>query len=238
MAYQTRQPAKDIGATIGVSEHSVWQRAHLLGLERKPKAEHRPLWQETRTCITCGVAFVVTKAWVGGGRPGRACSRQCANRARLKALYAGIIEDNSIPEPNSGCWLWLGPITGAGYGAVQADGKGHGAHKLSYALAYGDPHPAAVIRHLCNNRACVNPVHLASGTTKDNADDMVRADRHARGSRHPGAKLSEEVIPLIVGSHRDGASIRSLAREHGVSPKAIQLVLRGVTWKHVGATWS
>ncbi len=40
-----------------------------------------------------------------------------------------------IPEPNSGCWLWSGNITGNGYGSFRDhDGLLVAAHQRAYAL--------------------------------------------------------------------------------------------------------
>ena len=38
------------------------------------------------------------------------------------------LEARTLPEPNSGCWLWLGAVTNDGYGAI-----GHGKRSLSNA---------------------------------------------------------------------------------------------------------
>jgi hypothetical protein len=77
-------------------------------------------------------------------------------------------EKNYIPEPNSGCWLWLGFLTGSrGYGYLQVNGKSIRAHRFSYEKykgAIGD----AVIDHLCNVPSCVNPDHLEAVTQKIN----------------------------------------------------------------------
>lgn len=49
--------------------------------------------------------------------------------------------DGFTPEPNSGCWLWLGNVYG-GYGRMQMPGrKNIGAHVYSYRKLIG-PVPA------------------------------------------------------------------------------------------------
>jgi hypothetical protein len=68
------------------------------------------------------------------------------------------------------CWLWTGALD-EGYGRFSLIGrrdKSYRAHRIAYALAYGDPGQHLDTDHLCRNRACVNPVHLRPITTGDN----------------------------------------------------------------------
>lgn len=78
----------------------------------------------------------------------------------LEALY--------IPEPNSGCWLWLGTANSQGYGTLQDDGLTIRAHRVVYEAEVGPIPEGLVIDHLCRNRICVNPSHLEPVTFKEN----------------------------------------------------------------------
>ncbi len=82
-----------------------------------------------------------------------------------------LVWARSIPEPNTGCWLWLGRFSG------RPLLKGKKAHRLSLA-AFKGPIPAGLnALHTCHNIFCVNPDHLYAGTKKQNTDDMMRAGR-------------------------------------------------------------
>lgn len=73
----------------------------------------------------------------------------------------------AIPEPNSGCWLWLGSITDDGYAWGAQDGGGP-ASRSSYRVFRG-PTPANMqVDHTCKTRACVNPDHLQLLTREQN----------------------------------------------------------------------
>jgi hypothetical protein len=68
------------------------------------------------------------------------------------------------PEPNSGCWIWLGCRDKAGYGRVSVKGLSNldveNAHRVAYELFRGSIPIGHVIDHLCRNKWCVNPAHL------------------------------------------------------------------------------
>lgn len=69
-----------------------------------------------------------------------------------------------MPEPNSGCWLWLKSTGSHGYGqGYMSDVFGDTvvvAHRMSYLGFVGRIPKQRVIDHKCRNRVCVNPDHL------------------------------------------------------------------------------
>lgn len=69
------------------------------------------------------------------------------------------------PEPNTGCWLWLGRVTPKGYGRF---GRGEPAHRAALRL-HGIPVPIGMEPdHKCRVRCCVNPDHLEPVTHREN----------------------------------------------------------------------
>lgn len=76
------------------------------------------------------------------------------------------------------CWWWTGAIGTHGYGFFHIRGlKNMTAHVYSY-LAFKGPIPEGhQIRHTCDNRACVRPKHLITGTRKQNMQDAVERGR-------------------------------------------------------------
>lgn len=75
----------------------------------------------------------------------------------------------TVPEPNTGCWLWLARIDRAGYGRLQVGGKKLMAHRVAYESLVGPlPPDKPYLDHLCRVRSCVNPDHLEPVTFREN----------------------------------------------------------------------
>ena len=139
-----------------------------------------------------------------------------------------------MPEPNSGCWLWLGTTTGC-YGGMtigsRRDGTRRfiGAHRVSFELHIG-PIPAGLsVLHKCDTPFCVNPDHVYLGTHDDNMADMKLRGRSPHGERHGQAKLTLESvreIRLRVG----GESHSQVARRFGVSRSLVSMIVSGKRW--------
>lgn len=76
-----------------------------------------------------------------------------------------------IPEPNSGCWLWLGSVDKDGYGTIRRpDGAHLKAHRESYRYHCEDPGEDQVLHH-CDTPCCINPSHLYRGDPALNGRD-------------------------------------------------------------------
>lgn len=80
----------------------------------------------------------------------------------VRVTVAERLERLSIPEPNSGCTLWLGSLDAGGYGKVKGvDTQApQMAHRVAYETFVGPIPEGLQIDHLCRNRACINPQHL------------------------------------------------------------------------------
>lgn len=130
------------------------------------------------------------------------------------------------------CWIFTMKAEISGYGAFRIEGRTQLAHRVSWFLQY-DVWPAFLL-HECDVRRCVNPLHLGEGNYKLNAEDRVKRDRSAKGSRHGRARLNESDIATVdVLYFRDQLTTEEIARRYGVSRGAITHAVLRHNWKHI-----
>ena len=87
---------------------------------------------------------------------------------RAIARDAAYIEARSIPEPNSGCWIWTRDIARDGYGKMVMGGVNMSASRASYIIHKGEIADGLQVDHICHQPACVNPDHLRAVTPSFN----------------------------------------------------------------------
>lgn len=139
----------------------------------------------------------------------------------------GYYLSNTIPEPNSGCFIWLGAVSGSGYGQIKLFGKQSNAHRIVYELANNKVlDTCTVVRHKCDNPLCVNPDHLCEGTQMDNRQDAVTRNRTASGQRNGNARLSDSDVPRIFSLKSEGKTQQQIADVFGVDRSTIGYILR------------
>lgn len=86
-------------------------------------------------------------------------------------------QDKWVPEPNSGCYLWVGALAGnkcrQPRPRVEIAGKKYYVSRLVCEEAYGSMDGyLACHKSFCGNFLCVNPDHLYRGTASDNMMDI------------------------------------------------------------------
>lgn len=131
---------------------------------------------------------------------------------------AALLDGLSIPEPNSGCRLWLGSVS-KGYGYVSLNGKMRIASRVSYETYIG-PLGGNDACHHCDNTYCIEPTHLFAGDALANM-----ADRESKG--RTWKKLTNEQVRLIRDSAEKGFI---LADRYGVSQSLISII-RNRKWR-------
>jgi len=147
--------------------------------------------------------------------------------------------ESYTPEPNSGCFLWIGTLDAYGYGdfVIRKITVSKGvyrkerikAHRFAWELDRGPIPDGLQVLHRCDVPACVNPDHLFLGTPTDNMADRDAKERQARGEIF-GRGLTEADVLAIRASSETQAK---LAERYGVVFQTISDIQRRVTWRHV-----
>jgi len=146
-----------------------------------------------------------------------------------------LFNERYIPEPNSGCWLWEGPVDAHGYGSHHSER----AHRFSWELHRSEIPAGMCVLHKCDTPTCVNPDHLFLGTLADNNADKVRKGRHTgwgrghpllSGTKHPLAKLTDEDVLWIRIDPRNSSAV---AKDYGVSRQIVWKIKTRQVWTHL-----
>jgi hypothetical protein len=155
----------------------------------------------------------------------------------------------------TGCLLWMGARSTAGYGQTRCAHRLNYVHRVSWALANG-PIPAGLwVLHRCDTPPCYEPSHLFSGTAKDNGRDMASKGRAGlqrhpenvkrgadfikppgwikRGEDNPKTTLTEDDVRAIRRLYAAGTRQVALAAQFGITQTGISLIVTRKNWAHV-----
>lgn len=130
------------------------------------------------------------------------------------------------------CLIW--PFRRHPDGRAGRTSKGWAARIMCEAAHGPAPTPDHQAAHACGkgHEACVNPTHLSWKTPVENMADTLAHGTRIQGSKHRGAKLTEEAvrsIRLLAGTMLQ----REIAERFGVKLVCVNKVLNGITWRHV-----
>ncbi|QDF20020.1 endonuclease [Corynebacterium phage Stiles] len=139
-----------------------------------------------------------------------------------------------IRQPDE-CWNWQAYLASTGYGQFGTGGRIRYAHRVAFEIGTGRSPAGLVVRHTCDNRACVNPAHLLLGTHADNVRDKVARNRQLRGEQHGGAVLTDAAVIGMRRRARAGEPIIRIAADYGVNYRTAVTAIRGDRgmWNHV-----
>jgi hypothetical protein len=128
------------------------------------------------------------------------------------------------------CWNWVGNIHSSGYGQIRWDGVTYNAHRMAYLIFNGLIPQGQVVRHTCNNRKCINPKHLITGTYADNTIDAIKIGMHR------SQKLTEANVKVIKrllrGKYKRGLYSK-IARLFQVDHSSIRAIHKGYSYSWI-----
>lgn len=127
------------------------------------------------------------------------------------------------------CWEWTANKNNKGYGLFRPGGSRPKclAHRLSYEEKNGAIPKGSIIRHSCDNPACVNPAHLRAGSQYENMIDKVARLRHGFETMAPSAVIA------LLKDYVSGVSRKELSRKYGVPLSSLSDYTGGKSWSHL-----
>lgn len=172
-------------------------------------------------------------------------------------LWERVNKNGPIPslKPELGpCWEWTEGLTSAGYPAVHdpATKKQVRGNRAAWELIYGPVPDGLMVCHHCDNRKCLNPVHLFVDTAKGNYDDARKKGRmdnalaaiqkahdegrveYCRGEAMPNAKLSnEQVLEMRHLYDHEKWGYKKLKKKFRVSAGTCKRIVKRQIWTHI-----
>jgi hypothetical protein len=134
------------------------------------------------------------------------------------------------------CWEWTGHRDSQGYGRFHNGRRMEKASRVSYRLFVGQIKSSReLVCHKCDNPSCVRPDHLFLGSHAENMKDMASKGRSARlqGGDNPSAKITKDVVIVILKMLQEGKKYREIADATGVSMSTVGNIKRGDSWSKV-----
>lgn len=146
-----------------------------------------------------------------GERGAQAFTRPGADLPGQNVKAIRILDRIEVGHP-TGCWLWLGHINKAGYGAHgDSKNKCRLVHRWAYTYWRGPIPEGLAIDHLCRVRNCVNPWHLEPVTWREN---LLRGDTiAARNAAKTHCVHGHEFTEANTRLRHDGGTTRRACRQ-------------------------
>ena len=109
--------------------------------------------------------------------------------------------------------------------------------RWAFRALIGPLEDSQVVRHACDTPQCCNPGHWIAGSQAQNVKDMDDRGRRVTSPRvgveNGRAMLTDEQVREIRRRKADGALLRELAPDYGVSMRMISMIVRRERWTHV-----
>jgi len=172
----------------------------------------------------CGRCYA---RWQRHGDPAKTVRRSYSRHSTLEERL--IEQSDRSGGPNS-CWPWAPPLSEDGYARFTYGKRFRPAHVWSYVLVAGEPpSETPFVLHSCDNRSCINPNHLRTGTHQENMEDMKSRNRQARENL-PWSRLDWPRVREIRAAKLRGVSIRDLAATYEVCRSNIEKIVNNRYW--------
>ncbi len=120
-------------------------------------------------------------------------------------------------KPEGSCLIWSRSFNSDGYARAGVKGNTNiKVHREVFFDTHGYYPP--VVRHLCDNRQCINPDHLEAGTNLDNIKDRV-----GRGRSYNQVTTSD--YQKCEALRETGLTYKQISQIIEMKPKRVEYIL-------------
>lgn len=170
----------------------------------------------------CGTLRNVTRTILHNESKPRSCG--CSRKDRSINIFESNI------DKTLSCWIWKGSINKGGYGKFGQNGL---AHRFSYKIYVGKIGKGKQVCHTCDNRKCVNPLHLFLGSISANMRDRDKKNRQAKGSKIANSILTEDKVLSIRKMRLSGEEYQQISKKFKIDWYLVRAICKNRAWKHV-----
>lgn len=156
---------------------------------------------------------------------------------RRGAPIAERLQDGCVVDRETRCHNWSKGLDAGGYGQIKVKGKTQNAHRVAYRYLVGEIPAGIHVLHRCDNRRCINPLHLFLGTHAENMQDKAAKGRCgcAKGEASGSAKLTAAQVVEIRALAQNGFTQKAIGLRFGVSQVTVgDIAVRRKSWAHIG----
>ena len=155
------------------------------------------------------------------------CKTPCYKKY-ARSFCSDICRFMAYVKKTDSCWMWNGAKNRSGYGKLSFKKyTTDPAHRVAYKLFNGEIPDNLLVMHNCDQRLCVNPVHLAIGSHIENMIDMVEKNRQS-------SKLKPlEVIKIRNMVEKEGIPQTKICELFNLSSGNVSSIINRRIWKHI-----
>lgn len=162
-------------------------------------------------------------------------------RSILKQLHEKTERRLRMPHQKIGCLEYKSYQRGAGFPVIYVAGRRYTLPELLQILRRDDHLPEGYrLTHTCGNKKCMEETHFVVRKT----EDVVREHLHKRppgkkgflglrGEANPAAVLTDKIVKEMRVRHLEGASIRKMAKDHGIAYSHAYAIVKRQIWAHI-----
>lgn len=212
------------------------RQAHSVSAENQRVTEakqHRDQWEADYpnipygTCL-CECGQFTPIAQVNNARYGhvRGAPKRYIRGHGSRGTGVPMLERCTYDEV-TGCLVWQGGVTPAGYGHTSYLGKHDYVHRFVYEDQHGCIPSGMQVHHLCANRACQNAEHMQLVNSQEHG--ALSSGQRTRPNNN--TKLTQAKARQIRSLAAEGYDRTDIARRFEVAYTTVSGIVNGGKWK-------